>query len=116
MSDTMFGLLFAKRSLMGVLLGSAKSIARFRLRRWHVQILGEGLNCSEIEVAGIGLAAPKVAVWPALPADQVGGEAIQSLRGFSLLTRTPAKCPYCLESAFTICSTAVESIFKRAGS
>ena len=33
MSDTVFGLLSAKRSLIGVLLGSAKSFARLRLRQ-----------------------------------------------------------------------------------
>ena len=48
MSDTALWLLSAKRSLIGLLLGSAKSLARFRLRRRHAQILGEGLNCSEI--------------------------------------------------------------------
>ena len=58
-SDTVFGPLSAKRSLIGVLLGSAKSIARFRLRRRHVQILGEGLNCSEIEVAVVCFTGPK---------------------------------------------------------
>jgi hypothetical protein len=38
-----------------VLLGSAKSIARFRLRQRHAQIFVEGLNYSEIEVAVVEL-------------------------------------------------------------
>ena len=53
MSDAVFGALSSKRSLIGVLLGSAKSIARLRLRRRHSQILGGGLNYSEIEVAAV---------------------------------------------------------------
>jgi hypothetical protein len=54
MSDTVSGPLSAKRSLIGVLLGSAKSIARFRLRQRHTQILEEGLNCSEFgAIAGL---------------------------------------------------------------
>ena len=55
MSDAALLLLSAKRSLIGVLLGSAKSIARFRLRHRHAPILGEGLNYSEIEVAVVEL-------------------------------------------------------------
>ena len=60
MSDTVFGLLSAKRSLIGVLLGSAKSIARFRLRQRHAQILGEGLNCSEIHSSLQNVAGTKL--------------------------------------------------------
>ena len=62
-SDTVFGPLSAKRSLIGVLLGSATSIARFRLRQRRAQILGEGLNCSEFEMAAVELRGPVVAVW-----------------------------------------------------
>ena len=39
-----------QRSLIGLLL-LRKVLPRFRPRQRHAQILGEGLNCSEIEVA-----------------------------------------------------------------
>jgi hypothetical protein len=87
------GLLSAGRSLIGALLGSAKFIARFRLRRRHAQILGEGLNYSEIEVGrGCGSWARRaIAFWA------IGGQSMA--RSYDELSITAARFGFRLAKA-----------------